>query len=193
MPRNRQTALGFSLIDLMMAVAVGAIVLAVAVPSASRTVNALRLNAATRDLERELQFARLKAVSLNRAMRVRFNCPVAGQYRTVEVMGNATVDNPLARCSLTNYPYPGPLDSDPATPSADGPLRIMHPTMTVNTLDVQFSPRGTASTVASGTVSAITTPVYLVAMRADNMAIVGNHAGNTGSIEINALGKIKIY
>jgi hypothetical protein len=69
----------------------------------------------------------------------------------------------------------------------------MHPTMTVNTLDVQFSPRGTASTVASGTVSAITTPVYLVAMRADNMAIVGNHAGNTGSIEINALGKIKIY
>jgi len=194
MPRNRHTALGFSLIDMMMAVAIGAIVCAVAIPSASRTINALRLNAATRDLERELQFARLKAVSTNRTMRVRFNCPVAGQFRTVEVMGNTTVDNPLARCSLTGYPYPGPLDSDPATPFNDGPLRILHPSMIVNTMEIQFSPRGTASTVSSGTVSAITSPVFVVATRAsDNTAIVGNHAGNTGFIEVNALGKIRIY
>jgi Tfp pilus assembly protein FimT len=193
MPRNRQTAFGFSLVDMMMVVAIGAIVCAVAIPSASRTVNALRLNAATLDLERELQFARLKAVSTNRTMRVRFNCPIVGQFRTVEVMGTTSVDNSLARCGLTGYPYPGPMDSDPATPSADGPLHTLHPSMTVNTMEIQFSPRGTAATVSSGNVQAITAPVFLVATRSSDTAIVGNHAGNTGIIEIDALGKIRIH
>ena len=38
-------------------------------------VDGMRLGVSARDVERELQFARLKAVSTNRPMRIRFNAP----------------------------------------------------------------------------------------------------------------------
>ena len=60
----------------------------------------IKLNEAARLVEREMQDARLKAVSSNRAIRVRLNCPAAGYIRSVEVLGTAA-DDATNRCSTT--------------------------------------------------------------------------------------------
>jgi Tfp pilus assembly protein FimT len=130
---------------------------AVAVPAGTQAVDSLRLSSTIRDVERELQIARLKAVSSNRSMRVRFNCPTTGSMRVVEVLGNSTLDTPKARCDGNTYPYPGPSDTDPNTPSGDGPVRLVHFTLTLTGDDIQFSPKGTAMVVRSGTPQAIGT------------------------------------
>ena len=44
-------------------------------PQMLNGVDGMRLGVSARDVERELQFARLKAVSTNRPMRIRFNRP----------------------------------------------------------------------------------------------------------------------
>ena len=82
----------------------------------------IKLSEATRLVERELQTARLKAVSTNRRLRVRPNCPATGYIRTVEVLGTAA-DTASGRCSQTTYPFP-PSDQDMITrPNFDGPVR----------------------------------------------------------------------
>ena len=85
-------------------------------------VDRMRLGMTARDVERELQFARLKSVSTNRPMRIRFNCPVAGQFRVVELIGTPRVplaaDGAANRCDETIYPYrPTGADSQSADPS----------------------------------------------------------------------------
>src|SRR3954454_4711501 len=82
---------GFSLVDLMMTVAVIATVAGVEVPQVNSSLDSMRLGMALRDVERELQFARLKAVSTSRPMRVRFDCPSAGKLRVVELIGTTSV------------------------------------------------------------------------------------------------------
>jgi hypothetical protein len=51
------------------------ILAAVAVPSFQAMALEMRLGQGAREVERELQTARLKAVTTNRPVRVRFNCP----------------------------------------------------------------------------------------------------------------------
>jgi hypothetical protein len=135
-------------------------------------------------VERELQTARLKAVSLNRPMRVRFNCPASGQFRLVEVIGIAGTDNSTTRCDQVQYPYPGPQDNDPTTPQADGPIQYLdQATVTGTNQIVEFRANGTAWTVsASGTVSAISGETSLTVTRKSKTKVVS----------VNALGKIRI-
>ena len=53
-------------------------------------------------MERELQVARVKAVTANRPVRVLFNCPAAGQFRRVEMLGEPGLpdsrDDQVTRC-----------------------------------------------------------------------------------------------
>ncbi len=88
---------------------------------------AIELGEAARQLERELQSARMTAVVANQPVRVMFNCPSAGEYRVVELIGTPAVpaagDGVVGRCSATSYPFPAP-DNNPITrPNNDGPLR----------------------------------------------------------------------
>src|SRR2546425_12946810 len=78
---------GFSLAEMLMVCAVIGIIAAMALPSIRNEVDRLKLGMATRDVQSELQTARLKAVSSNTYMRVRFDCPAAGQFRAVERIG----------------------------------------------------------------------------------------------------------
>src|SRR6266700_2836166 len=133
--RKWVSAKGFSLIDQLATLAIIGTIAGIGIPLISNTIENQRLGIEVRNIERELQLARLSAVSTNRPIRVRFNCPSTGYYRRVELIGS--VDNPsqgddadnqgARRCSTTYYPYPA-ADHDPLTrPNNDGPLMLINP------------------------------------------------------------------
>jgi len=62
---------GFTLIDMVATIAIIGTLLAISVPQLIDVVDGYRLGMATRAVERELQFAKLKAVSAESPMRSR--------------------------------------------------------------------------------------------------------------------------
>jgi prepilin-type N-terminal cleavage/methylation domain-containing protein len=140
---------GFSVTELLLVVAVIATISAMAVPALKDLTESIKLSEATNMVERELQSARLKAVSTNRSLRVWPNCPAAGYIRTVEVLGT-TADADENRCSQSAYPYPAP-DNDVITrPNFDGPVRLIPNNASVTNAVVEFHPDGRAMKVVSG-------------------------------------------
>src|SRR5882762_1324663 len=97
------TRAGFTLIDIMVTISVMAIIMAGAVPALINVADGMKLGQGQRDVYQEMQTARLIAVSSNRPMRIRFNCPVAGQYRLTELIGSPAApdgnDSANDRCS----------------------------------------------------------------------------------------------
>jgi Tfp pilus assembly protein FimT len=178
----RRSERGFSLVELMLVVAFAVTVMTIAVPVMTDVSDSSKLNAAARELERELQSARLKSVSTNRLLRVRLNCPATGMYRTVEYVASPAVDNAANRCSESTYPFP-PADKDVMTrPNFDGPVRILPLGATVTGSVLQFHPDGTAVTIVSNVVTAMTTPVTITVTR----------KGKSKAITVNAAGKVQL-
>ena len=177
LPRSEH---GFSLNELMMVVAVAGSLTAMSVPVVSNVTDAAKLTEAARLVERELQGARLRAVSTNRTLRVRTNCPAVGYLRTVEVLGSAA-DTATSRCLLSAYPFPA--DDDVVTrPNYDGPVRNVPNSATVNTAAIEFAPNGSARVVVAGTPEPIA--------GAETFTITRN--GRTRTVTINAAGKIQL-
>jgi len=150
---------GFSLIDMVATLAVIGTLAAIALPQAGDALDRMRLGMAERDVERELQFARLKAVSSNRPMRVRFDCPAAGQFRAVELIGtsatpdSADAESNTTRCSETAYPYsPTGADKSRLTrPNNDGPIRRLQTSTTFSTKKtLEFWPDGSVHADSGG-------------------------------------------
>jgi Tfp pilus assembly protein FimT len=110
--RRLASAAGFSLVDILGVLAIIATVSAMAVPQVSSGLDSMRLGMSLRDVERELQFARLKAVTANRPMRVRFDCPAAGSIRVVEVIGTSAVPDANDADSVILGVRYEPLDTD---------------------------------------------------------------------------------
>jgi type II secretory pathway pseudopilin PulG len=186
---------GFSLVDMMMTVAVIGTLAAVAVPQVNSALDSMRLGMALRDVERELQFARLKAVSSSRPMRVRFDCPSAGQVRVVELLGTTSVPDAndadtaavgAVRCSETTYPY-RPTGSDASRltrPNNDGPVRRLQPNTT-------FTAKKTLEFWADGSVHAdagVGNPWPNIGSA--GVTITLSRKGKTKNIQVNGLGKI---
>ena len=170
---------GFTLIELMLVVAVFATIMAIAVPMSGRMMESVRLNASAREVERELQSARLKAVSVNRRIRVALNCPAVGQFRTVEFLDIPAIDDATNRCALTAYP--AMPDNDPATrPNFDGPVRQLAEGTTVTTRRFEFRPDGTAYQIVANNPTAI----------ANTVAVVITKNSKTKTVTVNALGKV---
>ena len=90
-PRIVRSAAGFSLVDMICVVAVFAILAGISVPAFQNVSEGYKLGQTVREVERELQTARLKAVTANRPLRIRFDCPAAGQYRITELIGTSSV------------------------------------------------------------------------------------------------------
>ena len=112
---------------MVVVMAIIGILSAIAIPQVARIGEAIALGEALRMVQSELQRARLKAVTTNRVIRVRFNCPAVGQFRMVELVGTssapAAADIAANRCSETAYPFPS-ADNNPITlPNQDGPIR----------------------------------------------------------------------
>ena len=149
---------GFSLIELLIVVALVAVVGAMVVPSILNMMTGMRVSAESRLVERELQTARLRAVGTNRAMRVRFNCPSVGQYRLVEVIGTPSAPAPndanaaaTTRCGLANYPYPDTNREWFETPNNDGPVNRLDWRVTfAATQTLEFWPDGTVHADTGG-------------------------------------------
>src|SRR5690349_3736391 len=113
LPMFSRNERGFTVSEMMIVVAAIATLATIALPVMKDMTASIKLSEASRLVEREMQDARLKAVSANRVIRVRLNCPAAGYVRSVEVLGTAA-DNASDRCMTTTYPFP-PADDDIGT------------------------------------------------------------------------------
>ncbi|RPI53286.1 MAG: hypothetical protein EHM55_14240 [Acidobacteria bacterium] len=181
---------GFTLLEMLMITTVFAIIAGIGTPLFNDITDSIKLGDAARQVERELQTARLTAVSANQPMRVRFNCNAAGEYRMVELVGTPSVpaaaDGATDRCSTTLYPFPA-ADRNPLTrPNNDGPLRYLPPLTTFTTsATIEFWPDGTAH-MASGTIN----PWPVIPSTGTN--IVLTRKSKTKSILVNGIGKVQL-
>lgn len=157
MNRAAESTSGFTIIEILVTVAIIGILSGVGIPLMTNAAEAIKLGESTREVERELQLARLTAVSSNQPMRVRFDCPAAGNYRITELVGTPSVpaaaDVAANRCALASYPYPGDADKNPLTrPNKDGMLRSLDPKVTFSQVTtIEFWPDGSAHTNTGGT------------------------------------------
>jgi prepilin-type N-terminal cleavage/methylation domain-containing protein len=184
MLRRTRSAAGFTLPELLVAVAILGTVAAIAIPMGLQMTERMRLNQGLREVEREMQTARLKAVSLNKPLQVRFNCPAAGQYRIVEVM-NSAVDNTTNRCNQVAYPVRTGRDADPATPDFDGPVRYLTNQVQFpsGTTVFQFAPNGQ-------TLQIVGTSAQVISGTGVNFTMTKGSL--TGTVNVNGLGRIRI-
>jgi Tfp pilus assembly protein FimT len=181
MVRPRRPDAGFSLTELMLVIAFATTLMAISVPVMTNISASTKLNEATREVERELAAARLRAVTLNRLLRVRLNCPAAGYIRTVEVVGEPT-DSSSNRCLESAFPYPA-ADQDLMTrPNYDGPVRVLPQGATVTSLILEFAPDGAVYNVLSGTPQNIVAPVTITVTR----------GGVSRTITVNGAGKVQL-
>jgi Tfp pilus assembly protein FimT len=186
------SAVGFTLIDMVATLAVIATVSAISIPQMMDAVDLMRLGMSERDVERELQFARLKSVSTNRPMRVRFDCPSAGNIRVVEIIGTPLLpdtndaDTVTARCSETTYPYrPTGADQSRLTrPNNDGAIRTVYKGTTFTAKQtLEFWPNGTVHTACQ--VACPGGPPQI-----NTVTLTLSRKSKTKNITVNGLGKI---
>jgi type II secretory pathway pseudopilin PulG len=197
-PARRGSERGFSLIELLIVAGLVVVVSAIGFTLLSTVRERLRLSQGMREVEREIHQARQRAVTNNRAMRIHFNCPAAGQYRVVELIGSvsapAAADDAADRCSPTAYPFP-PADRDPATrPNLDGPVRQLEPRLRFGTVQsIEFWPDGSAH-IDTGVTPWGLLPVTGTAWSVTHTTygIGGTPYTRTASLTVNGIGKIQI-
>jgi Tfp pilus assembly protein FimT len=190
-PKTLTNDSGVSLIDMLMVIAIIASLSAIAIPNFLSSIEQYRLGTSVRAVERELQFARLKAVSSQSPMRIRFNCPVANQVRAVELIGTSLnpdpADSATNRCDEKVYPYsPTGADKSRLTrPNNDGPVRQLQTDVTFTaTTNLEFWPDGTVHTPCNA--------ACVSAPQIGTVTITLQRKGKTKNITVNSLGKIQM-
>jgi prepilin-type N-terminal cleavage/methylation domain-containing protein len=138
---------GFSLIELLVVLALIGVMAAIAIPGLQESTRRNAVWSASELIGSQIRQARLKAISRNKSFRVRFNCPLAGQFRVLEVTGDSAIDNATDRCS-TQQTYDTGVMVMPATVT----YGTSPPTLTVNSRGVFSSTTSipTTITVANG-------------------------------------------
>jgi prepilin-type N-terminal cleavage/methylation domain-containing protein len=188
LPLRWTSARGFTLIDTIAVVAIIGIVSAIAVPTMISAVDSTRLAQSAREVERELQIAKSRAVGKGRPIRIRFNCPDAGMYRITELVGTVSApapeDTAVDRCSDAVYPFPP--DANPLTlPNLDGPVRWLTSTVTFGQVQtIEFWPDGTAHYDAGGS------PWQMIPVAGITLTLTRKDV--TSTITVNGLGKIRL-
>lgn len=149
-----RNARGFTLLEVLLVATIAAGVAAFSLPMALSAMRTYRLNAAAREVSNQIAAMRLEAVTKNRAMRLRLNCPAAGMYRAVEWTGTAAIDTAANRCLTSAYPFPD-LDGSTA-PNSDGPIRYLPQGITFGAVqELDISTMGRISPVTGALPAAI--------------------------------------
>lgn len=173
----------------MIITSVVAIVAGIGMPLFNDITNSIKLGEAGRQVERELQSARLTAVSANRPIRVRFNCSNTGEYRMVELIGTTSTptsaDSSADRCNPVYYPFPAG-DRNPLTrPNNDGALRYLPSDVTFQqSATIEFWPDGTAHVEGS------TNPWPVIPTGGTSIILLRN--SKTKTITVNGIGKVTL-
>lgn len=182
--KRRSDQDGFTLVELVSVMAMALTVTAITVPKIQAYLRIQRATNSARMVERQLQTARLRAVSASRSLRVRFDCPAAGKIRILELTGVPATDDAGNRCDPTAFPSPGPADALRSTPSLDSPV-VDLPNGTAVTgapPQIEFDPRGAVYSVASG---GAVTPLA-------DTTITVTRSGVSRTVAINGLGRIRL-
>lgn len=188
MGRRVSTETGFTLIEMVIVVVLIGTVTAMAIPLMQNFNGAIALGSAQRTVASELQLARMKSVTTNRVLRVRFNCPAANRLRTVELIGTSSIpaaqDIAANRCNPAVYPFPA-ADTNPVTfPNLDGPVRILDSSVSIGAAQtIEFRPTGMAYSVnADGTST--------VPLAGNGVTLTVTKGNKSKTITVNALGRI---
>jgi prepilin-type N-terminal cleavage/methylation domain-containing protein len=190
---------GFTLLELVLVLAVLAVISAMAIPAVLNTTRQIKLAANARAVERELQGARMKAVRSNRVIRVRFNCPTSGQYRIVELLGTKSVpatddddSRAAVRCGYSSYPYPDTTQDFFSIPNNDGPIQTLQDGIGFGTdaQTIEFWPDGTAHVASGGTQPWPPIPDEGVGITVWDIL---HQSTVVTSIGVNGLGKITLH
>lgn len=97
--------------------------------------------------------------------------------------GVGGVDSATNRCDEALYGYPGPRDSDRATPEHDGPVRYLGTNIeTLAGPELEFAPDGTTRVVVGGVAQTMVSEATVQITR----------YGETKEISVNALGRITL-
>jgi prepilin-type N-terminal cleavage/methylation domain-containing protein len=157
---SRKDSRGFTLTEVLLVVALVGTMVAMAVPSVGEAMRMNALNNARQSVAGAIRSARYTAVSKNKKVRVRFNCPSSDAFRVVEVVGTAD-DSAANRCDQSAYPFP---DIDPAAkPDVDGAVMYLPARSAFGTVqDLEISADGRVTPLTgcpSCVVSAGTTTV----------------------------------
>jgi len=135
MTRFRKTARGFTLIELMVVIALIGILTAIAIPSYQTFMVRSRLKGAARQVMSDLMNARMTAVSLNQKVMVH----IEGDGHTYKIWSDANNDGTVASSEGVNISKD--LHQD------------YHDVALTTTNDPIFNPRGAASAIGTVTVT----------------------------------------
>ena len=138
----RMSHRGFSLPEMLLVVLTISMAAITALPGMSTAYRRYELKSATREIAGQIRAARLRAVTSNETMRIRFNCPSTGQLRVVQVVNTPAIDDAADRCSAASYPYP---DRNAAVePNLDGPVMVLRGSISLGfgTPDIDIAPTG---------------------------------------------------
>lgn len=128
---------GFTIFELLIVVALIGIMSAIGIPTMMEATRRNAVWSASELIGSQIRQARLKAISRNLSFRVRFDCPSAGQFRVLQVTGDATIDDAVNRCS-TQQTY----DSGVMVMPSNVSYGATPPLLTVNSRGVFTSSTG---------------------------------------------------
>jgi prepilin-type N-terminal cleavage/methylation domain-containing protein len=116
---------GFTLIEVMVVVALIGILAAIGLPVLTESTNRNAVWTASEQIGSQIRQARLKAITRNQPFRVTFDCPVAGQYRVLAFQDDPLIDDAVDRCSQT-YEHDSGVYTMPVNVSYGAGLPILH-------------------------------------------------------------------
>ena len=137
-----RSARGFTMFELLVVMALITIIAGISIPSLIESTRRNSVWTASELIGSQIRQARLKAISHNKSFRIRFDCPAAGQFRLLEVTGNATIDNATNRCS-TQQTYDSGVMVMPSNVSYGTGV----PVLTANSRGVFSSTTGIPATI----------------------------------------------